>query len=128
MRAAKAEAQYWEGQRQREERLSRSGDVAAARLERTMTDWRRAEAAVGAAERGLATAEAEVAAAEAEVGSARAALGQGGGERLGGGVHLATTNLRGHLPRELAGRTVDEAAAKVILGDFLEHCVVVGGI
>ena len=79
VRAAKAEAQYWEGQRQREERLSRSGDVAAARLERTMTDWRRAEAAVGAAERGLATAEAEVAAAEAEVGSARAALGQGAG-------------------------------------------------
>ncbi|MFO0368101.1 MAG: efflux RND transporter periplasmic adaptor subunit [Acidobacteriota bacterium] len=79
VRLAKAEAQYWERQREREERLSRSGDVAAARLERTLADWRRAEATVAAAERGLATAEAEVSAAEAEVVSARAALGQGTG-------------------------------------------------
>jgi len=79
VRLAKAEAEYWERQREREERLSRSGDVAAARLERTLAEWRRAEATVAAAERGLATAEAEVSAAEAEVVSARAALGQGSG-------------------------------------------------
>lgn len=79
VRLAKAEAQYWERQREREEQLSRSGDVAAARLERTLADCRRAEATVAAAERGLATAEAEVSAAEAEVVSARAALGQGTG-------------------------------------------------
>ncbi len=76
VRSAKAELDYWTQQRQREERLRKSGDVAATRLERTVTDLRRAEAAVAAAERGLATTEAEVEAAKAEVATARAALRQ----------------------------------------------------
>lgn len=76
VRSAKAELDYWTQQRQREERLRKSGDVAATRLERTVTDLRRAEAAVAAAERGLATTEAEVEAAKAEVATARAGLRQ----------------------------------------------------
>jgi len=46
------------------------------------------------------------------------------GVRLGGGVHLASTNIasasRGRLPREVAGRVVDEASAVFILNSFLE--------
>ena len=48
------------------------------------------------------------------------------GTRLGGGARLASTNVvslssggRGGLPREVAGRAVDEAAARVILSSFL---------
>ncbi|MFN9264962.1 MAG: efflux transporter periplasmic adaptor subunit, partial [Acidobacteriota bacterium] len=111
VRLAKAEAQYWERQRAREERLSRSGDVAAARLERTLADWRRAEATVAAAERGLATAEAEVSAAEAEVVSARAALGQG----TGAGPAVAVVAPAGGRGR----RGLRERAGAVGLGEAL---------
>jgi HlyD family secretion protein len=83
VRSAKAEFEYWTQQRQREERLRKSGDVAATRLERTVTDLRRAEAAVAAAERGLATTVAEVEAAKAEVATARAALRQTAGAATG---------------------------------------------
>jgi HlyD family secretion protein len=83
VRSAKAELDYWTQQRLREERLRKSGDVAATRLERTVTDLRRAEAAVAAAERGLATTEAEVEAAKAEVAAARAALRQTAGAATG---------------------------------------------
>jgi HlyD family secretion protein len=83
VRSAKAEFEYWTQQRQREERLRKSGDVAATRLERTVTDLQRAEAAVAAAERGLATTVAEVEAAKAEVATARAALRQTAGAATG---------------------------------------------
>jgi HlyD family secretion protein len=118
VRSAKAELQYWTQQRQREERLRKSGDVAATRLERTVTDLRRAEATMAAAERGLATTEAEVEAAKAEVASARAALRQTAGAATGEAVPVvAPTGGRViRLVRESEG-VVTPGEALVEIGD-----------
>ena len=86
LKALRAELAYWQGQRTREEALRKSGDMPAARVERTIADLQRAEAAVQAGERMLATAKVEVGAARAEIVSARAALRETGraatGERI----------------------------------------------
>jgi HlyD family secretion protein len=74
LKALRAELEYWQKQRTREEKLARSGDVAAARIERTVADLQRAEAAMLAGERQMRTANEEVAAARAEVVSARSSL------------------------------------------------------
>lgn len=74
VRAAKAEVEFLRKQQAREEALRKSGDLPAARLERTVADLQRAEAALGAAERGMVTLRDEVAAARAEVASARTAM------------------------------------------------------
>lgn len=118
VRSAKAELDYWTQQRLREERLRKSGDVAATRLERTVTDLRRAEAAVAAAERGLATTEAEVEAAKAEVAAARAALRQTAGAATGESIPVvAPTGGRViRLVRESEG-VVSPGEPLVELGD-----------
>ncbi len=118
VRLAKAELDYWTQQREREERLRKSGDVAVSRLERTVADLRRAEATVAAAERGLATTEAEVEAAKAEVASARAALRQTAGAATGEGIPVvAPTGGRViRLIRESEG-VVSAGEALVELGD-----------
>ncbi|MBL8238706.1 MAG: HlyD family efflux transporter periplasmic adaptor subunit, partial [Bryobacterales bacterium] len=86
IRAARAEMEYWRQQQTREAALQKSGDLPAARVERTVTDLRRAEAAVAAAERMLGTSKVEVDAARAEVASARTAVrgtaGASTGERV----------------------------------------------
>ncbi len=86
VRSARADLDYWRAQQAREQTLRRSGDIPAARLDRTDTEVRRAEAAVAAAEKSLATARSEIESARAEISAARAALRQSGspatGERI----------------------------------------------
>lgn len=83
VRVSRAELDYWQAQRQREEGLKKSGDLPAARVERTVADLQRVEATVAAAERALATAKVEVNAARAELASARTALRQTAGAATG---------------------------------------------
>jgi HlyD family secretion protein len=74
LRSARADLDYWRAQQTREESLRRSGDIPAARLERTVTEVRRAEAAVAAAEKTLTTTRSEIESARTEIAAARAAL------------------------------------------------------
>jgi len=74
--AAIADRDYWHAQRERERALSKSGDIPAARLDRTLADVKRADAAVSAAQRSVATARADVKTAQAEVAAAQTALRQ----------------------------------------------------
>ena len=83
IRVLTVEREYWRQQQAREEGLRKSGDLPAARVERTVTDLRRAEASVLAGERMLATAKVEVDAARAEVFSARAAVRESAGAATG---------------------------------------------
>lgn len=83
VRAARADVEYWRKQREREESLKATGDLPAARVERTATDLQRAEATLAAAERTLATVRREIDAARAEVASARTALRQTAGAATG---------------------------------------------
>ena len=83
IRVLRAELEYWRQQQTREEGLRKSGDLPAARVERTVTDLRRAEASMLAGERMLATAKVEVDAARAEVSSARAAVRETAGAATG---------------------------------------------
>jgi HlyD family secretion protein len=76
VRVARVELEYARQQQARDETLRKSGDVPAARVERTVADLRRAEATMAGAERALATTNVEVAAARAEVAGARAAVRQ----------------------------------------------------
>jgi HlyD family secretion protein len=86
IRAARADLDYWRKQQEREEALRKSGDLPGARVEKTVSDLRRAEAVFAAAERGLATVQMEVTTAQAEVASAKSALrptaGAATGERV----------------------------------------------
>jgi HlyD family secretion protein len=83
IRAARADLDYWRAQRQRDEALQKSGDLPAARVERTLADLRRAEAAYSAAERELVTLKDAVNASRAEINAARAALRQTAGAATG---------------------------------------------
>lgn len=83
VRAAQAELEYWRKQKEREEALRKTGDIPAARLDRTVADLLRAEAAEKEAERALATTRMEVETARAEMASARAALRQTAGASTG---------------------------------------------
>ena len=86
-KVARADLDYWRGQRDRDETLRKSGDVAAEKLERDQAELRRVEASISAADRAIATSRAEVESAHAEVAAARSALrqtvaGSGTGERI----------------------------------------------
>jgi HlyD family secretion protein len=74
VRMARVDLDYWRREREREEKLVRSGDLPASRLDRTNTEVRRAEAAVATAEKQVAAARAETAAARAEIGVAQTVL------------------------------------------------------
>jgi HlyD family secretion protein len=76
VRVAIADRDYWRTQQQREETLRKSGDVPLARLEKTLSEVRRSDAMVSAAERSVATARADVKTAQAEVAAARSMLRQ----------------------------------------------------
>jgi HlyD family secretion protein len=67
VRAAQSDARYWEAELARVAQLLKSGDIARDRYDRTVSDERRARAA-------LAEAEQQVDAAEARVRAERAAL------------------------------------------------------
>jgi HlyD family secretion protein len=73
-RAAAADAEYWRGQLEREQKLASSGDIPAERLARTRSEAARTEAALRAAQDSAAAARAEVEQARAGVQAARAAL------------------------------------------------------
>ncbi len=86
-KVARADLDYWRRQRDRDETLRKSGDVAAEKLERDQAELRRVEASISAADRAIATSRAEVESARAEVTAARSALrqtvtGSGTGERI----------------------------------------------
>jgi HlyD family secretion protein len=74
VRPPQSELAYWRQQRDREEVLLRSGDIAAERVDRTKAEVRRLEAVVAAAEQSVQTARAEVESARAEAAAARASL------------------------------------------------------
>lgn len=74
VRAASAELDFFRSQALRDRRLSASGDIPAARLERSNADLNRAEAGLAAAEKTLASLRSALEAARAEVLTARAAL------------------------------------------------------
>jgi HlyD family secretion protein len=76
LRVAQANLQYWRSQRDRNESLRRTGDIATEKVERDAAELRRVEASVSAAERAILTARAEVESARAEVAAARSALRQ----------------------------------------------------
>jgi len=76
VRVASADLAYWRKQKERDETLRKSGDLPAARVERTQADLLRAEATAAAAERALATSRNEILTARAEIASAKAALRQ----------------------------------------------------
>ncbi len=86
-KVARADLDYWRRQRDRDETLRKSGDVAAEKLERDQAELRRVEASISAADRAIVTSRAEVESARAEVTAARSALrqtvaGSGTGERI----------------------------------------------
>ena len=86
-KVARADLDYWRRQRDRDETLRKSGDVAAEKLERDQAELRRVEASISAADRAIVTSRAEVESARAEVAAARSALrqtvtGSGTGERI----------------------------------------------
>jgi HlyD family secretion protein len=72
--STRAELNYWTSQLAREQKLQSTGDIPAARLDRTRTELTRAQAALAAAEKSIASLEADVTTAQAEVAAARSAL------------------------------------------------------
>jgi HlyD family secretion protein len=79
VRSAEVDLEYWKREQQREQGLVRSGDLPAQRLDRTVTEIRRAEAAVAAAKANIQTANMQIDGAQAEVNAARAVLGPASG-------------------------------------------------
>jgi HlyD family secretion protein len=73
-RSAQVNLDYWKRQLEREERLVKTGDISAQRLDQTNTEIHRAEASLDAAKRAVETSRMEVDSAAAEVSAARAAL------------------------------------------------------
>jgi HlyD family secretion protein len=78
LKGAEADAAYWKQQFAREEKLLRSGDIPASRIERTDAEVKRSEAARAAAEQAVALARAEINRSRAEVEAARAAASNPG--------------------------------------------------
>jgi HlyD family secretion protein len=74
VKVAQADLEYWRSQQAREAALRKSGDIPAARVDKTISELRRAEATLAAAELAVMTAKAEVESARAEVASAQTAL------------------------------------------------------
>ena len=86
-RVARADLDFWRGQGVRNATLRKSGDIAVEKVERDLSELRRVEASVSAADRAIMTARAEVESARAEVATARTSLrqtasGPGTGERI----------------------------------------------
>ena len=86
-RVARADLDFWRSQGVRNATLRKSGDIAAEKVERDLSELRRVEASVSVADRAIATARAEVESARAEVVAARTSLrqtvsGSGTGERI----------------------------------------------
>ncbi len=85
-RVTQADLDYWRKQRDREDGLRRSGDIAQERFDKTVSEVTRLEATLAAAERSVQAARAEVESARAELAAARTALrpaqvnASGGGE------------------------------------------------
>jgi HlyD family secretion protein len=73
-RSAEVDLEYWKREQQREQGLVKSGDLPAQRLDQTVTEIRRAEAAVAAAKANIQTANMQIDSAQAEVNAARAAM------------------------------------------------------
>ena len=76
LRVAQADLGYWRQQRERDETLRKTGDLAAEKVERDLAELRRVEASVSAAERAIVTARAEVESARAQIAAAKSALRQ----------------------------------------------------
>jgi HlyD family secretion protein len=73
-RITQADLTYWRRQRDRDEALRKSGDIALERFDKTQSEVGRLEATAAAAERSVQAARAEVESARAELATARAAL------------------------------------------------------
>lgn len=72
-KSAAAEAEYWQAQLAREEKLLKSGDIPAERVERTRTEARRTAASLAAAQQSVSLTRAEIARSRADVEAAQAA-------------------------------------------------------
>lgn len=73
-RVTQADIDYWRKQRDREDALRKSGDIAQERFDKTASEVTRLEATLAAAERSVQAARAEVESARAELAAARTAL------------------------------------------------------
>jgi HlyD family secretion protein len=78
LRVAQADLGYWRQQRERNETLRKTGDLAAEKVERDLAELRRVEASVSAAERAIVTARAEVEGARAQIAAAKSARRRAG--------------------------------------------------
>lgn len=76
VKVARVDLDHWRRERLREEGLVKSGDLPPSRLDQTVTQFKRAEAAVAAAEKAVTGARLETARAQAEILVAKAALGR----------------------------------------------------
>ena len=65
LRAAAADAEYWQGELERMKRLKQSGDIAGDRFDRTATDAARAQAARRSAQHDVEAAESDLKASKA---------------------------------------------------------------
>lgn len=74
IRVSQADLDYWRKQRDREDALRRSGDIAQERFDKTVSEVTRLEATLAAAERAVQGARAEVESSRAELASARTSL------------------------------------------------------
>jgi HlyD family secretion protein len=72
-KAAAADAEFWQSQLAREEKLLKSGDIPAERVERTRAEARRTAALLDAAKQSVSLARAEIQRSRADVESAQAA-------------------------------------------------------
>jgi HlyD family secretion protein len=73
-RSAQVDLDYWKREQTREEALVKSGDLPAARLDKTRTEIARAESAVEAAKRTIETARMQIDSSTAELNAAKAQL------------------------------------------------------
>ncbi|MFM2126391.1 MAG: hypothetical protein RL328_2842 [Acidobacteriota bacterium] len=74
LRSAQVDLDYWTRERDRQQVLVKSGDLASQKLDQTLTEVRRAEASVATAKANISTANMQVDNAQAEVTAARASL------------------------------------------------------
>jgi HlyD family secretion protein len=74
VKVARVDLEHWRRERTREEALMKSGDIPSSRLDQTVTQFRRSEAAVVAAEKAVSEARSSREAVRAEIAVARAAL------------------------------------------------------
>jgi len=89
VKIARVDLEHWRRERVRDEGLVKSGDIPSSRLDQTLTQFRRAEAAVAAAEKAVSEARSSRDAVRAEIAVAREALSGPGAQAASALVSIA---------------------------------------